>query len=64
MVYIDLIYAMSPIYFNAAALSSPKLLILILTLLLVYKLDYIQNLIFYTLVNSSSAYCFVNTIFM
>ena len=64
MGHIDLICATSLICFNAAALFDPNLLILILTLLLVYKLDHIQNLIFYTLVNSSSTYCFVNTIFM
>lgn len=62
--HVDLIYVISPIYLNVAALSDPNSLILTLTSLLVCKLDHIQNPIFCTLVNSGFTYCFVDDIFI
>ena len=60
---IDLFYVMSLIYLNTTTLSNLNLLILTLILFLVCKSDHIQNLIFYTLIDSGSIYYFVGTIF-
>ena len=61
---IDLICAnKSPISLNAVTFFNLNLLILSLISPLVCKLDYIQNLTFYTLINFRSMYCFIDTVF-
>ena len=63
--YINLICAiLSLICLNTTTLSSLNLLILPLTLSLVCKPDYIQNLIFHAYINFRSIHCFINTIFV
>jgi len=62
--HIDLTYVIkSFIYLNTATLSNLNLLTLSLTLPLVCKLNYIQNLTFHILINSRSMHYFINTIF-
>ena len=53
----------SLICFSTTILSNPNLLTLPLISSLVYKLDHIQNPIFYALIDSGSIYYFINTIF-
>jgi len=55
---------MSPIYLNTSALSDLYLLILFLSSSLVYKLDHIQQVLFYALVNFRSTYYFSNSSFV
>ena len=52
------------IYLTTAALSNPNSLTLSLTLPLVWKSDYIQDLTFYALVDSESIYYFIDSIFV
>ena len=58
--YNNLICAKSLIYLNTITLFNPNSLTLKLISLLVCKLDYIQNLTFYALVNLEFTYCFIN----
>ena len=61
---VNLIYiTKSSIYLNATVLFNPNLLTLSLISLLVCKTNYIQNPIFYTLINSRSTYCSIDTTF-
>ena len=64
MSYIDVVcVTTSLICFSTTILSNSNLLTLLLISSLVYKLDHIQNPIFYTLIDSRSIYYFINTIF-
>ena len=54
----------SSIYFNTFTFSNLYLLTLFLSLFLVYELDYIWQVSFYTLINSRFTYCFANFSFI
>ena len=63
MNYSNFICIKSLIYLNVTTLSDPNSLTLMLTSLLVCKLNHTQNLTFHVLVNLYFTHCFVNTTF-
>ena len=60
----SIIHDSDTICLNAIIFFNLNLLILFFILLLVYKLDYIQNPIFYAFINFRSTYCFINITFI